>query len=538
MPIVQISRIQHRRGLKTDLPQLAAGELGWVVDEQKLFIGNGTVADGAPAVGNTEIMTSGSSAFTTALSYTYKGYLGDSTPIVTGASGDVSRTLQQVLDDHVSIKAFDAKGDNSTDDTAAIQRALDELYSDSTDQDDTRARRVLFFPAGIYKITSTLTIPPFAHLVGEGLDKSIISNTGNNIIAVTEDDDGQGFGSIGGSSATTPTQIQLANLTFKTNSPNGGLSLDCVTKVYINQCKFEGDFSRDSTTTDNSSSRGIRVRSQSSLACSNIVFNQCQFTGFARLIDLSYDVTNVRFNNCDFSQAYYGALIGEEMDGSTTGLTNGPRDVQFISSQWSNISQQAILVAPKSSSTDSIGPRNIISYGNWYASTVANNFEGVGSIREVPVIQFDNDECSSVMDFFERSDSHRSDGSSELNAAPEIQGIAIQTKAIKSQTLADDTGTATTINEYPALAGKGIRIKYKIVRGTLDRTGEFVISASTTAVAFDDSFTESGASVGVTFTAVLDDKDSTSGSETVAFKFTTTSTGTDATLDYETTIIA
>ena len=202
MPIVQISRIQHRRGLKTDLPQLAAGELGWVVDEQKLFIGNGTVADGAPAVGNTEIMTSGSSAFTTALSYTYKGYLGDSTPIVTGASGDVSRTLQQVLDDHVSIKAFDAKGDNSTDDTAAIQRALDELYSDSTDQDDTRARRVLFFPAGIYKITSTLTIPPFAHLVGEGLDKSIISNTGNNIIAVTEDDDGQGFGSIGGSSAT------------------------------------------------------------------------------------------------------------------------------------------------------------------------------------------------------------------------------------------------------------------------------------------------------------------------------------------------
>ena len=68
MPIVQISRIQHRRGLKTDLPQLAAGELGWSIDDQKLYIGNGTVADGAPAVGNTEIMTAGSSAFTTALS--------------------------------------------------------------------------------------------------------------------------------------------------------------------------------------------------------------------------------------------------------------------------------------------------------------------------------------------------------------------------------------------------------------------------------------------------------------------------------------
>ena len=54
----------------------------------------------------------------------------------------------------------------------------------------------------------------------------------------------------------------------------------------------------------------------------------------------------------------------------------------------------------------------------------------------------------------------------------------------------------------------------------------------------EEPILESGASVGVTFTAVLDDKDSTSGSETVAFKFTTTSTGTDATLDYETTIIA
>ena len=172
------------------MPQLAAGELGWVVDEQRLYIGNGTVADGAPAVGNTEIMTAGSSAFATALSYTYKGYLGSSTVITTGASGDVSRTLQQTLDDHVRVKAFDAKGDNSTDDTAAIQRALDELYS-NTDQDDRRARRVLFFPAGVYKTAGSLTIPPFAHLVGEGPDKSVISHGTNHVpVMVTEDDDG------------------------------------------------------------------------------------------------------------------------------------------------------------------------------------------------------------------------------------------------------------------------------------------------------------------------------------------------------------
>src|SRR6056300_1543826 len=535
MPIVSISRIQHRRGKRTALPQLAAGELGWVIDEQRLFIGNGTVSDGAPAVGNTEIVTAGSSAFSTALTHTYKGYLGDSTPITTGASGDVTRTLQQVLDDHVSVKAFDAKGDDSTNDTAAIQRALDELYSD-TDQDDTRARRILFFPAGIYRINSSLTIPPYAHLVGEGPDKTIIRNSGNNPVAVTEDISGNTFdaGGIGTGSVTTPTQIQISNITFKNTVAYGGVSIDNATKVYFNNCKFQGSYASGGA--DNSNSKAVTVRSTTALPCSQIIFNQCQFTKFARLVDLSYDVTNVRFNDCDFNTAYYGAMLGETMDGSTNGLTIGPRDVQFTGNSWSTIGQQAIYVK-QSSSTTGTGTRNVISSGNWYASTVGNNFEGIGSIREVPVLQFDNDECTSNMDFFERSDLRRADGSSELNAAPELQGIGIQEKAIKSITLTDAT-SAATINEYPALAGKGLRIKYKIVRGTLDRTGELVISASTNGVQYDDTFTESGSDIGVELTAVLDDKDSTSGSETVALKYTTTSTGSDATLDYKTTIIA
>jgi hypothetical protein len=169
VPIVQISRIQHRRGRSTDLPQLASGELGWVIDEQRLYIGNGTVADGAPAVGNTEILTSGSASFSAALNYVYQGYLGDATPILTGAATDITRTLQERLDDYVSVRAFGAMGDDSTADAVAIQRAIDELYSD-TDQDDTRSRRILFFPAGTYRIASTLTIPPSAHLLGEGPD--------------------------------------------------------------------------------------------------------------------------------------------------------------------------------------------------------------------------------------------------------------------------------------------------------------------------------------------------------------------------------
>jgi hypothetical protein len=538
MPIVQISRIQHRRGKNTDLPQLAAGELGWSVDEQKLYIGNGTVADGAPAVGNTEIMTAGSSGFTTALSHTYKGYLGDSTPIVTGATGDVSRTVQQRLDDYVSVKDFGAVGDDSTADVVAIQRAIDELYSD-TDQNDTRARRILFFPAGTYKIAASLTIPPYAHLVGEGPDKTIIKNSASAPALVTEDDDGQVYGNIGDSSATTPTQIQISNMTIRTTVAYGGLSIDNATKVFVNNVKFQGTFVSGGT--DASNSKGVTVRSTTTLPCANIVFDQCQFTGFARLVDMSYDVTNVRFTNCDFSTAYYGALLGAEMDGSTNGLTKGPRDIQFSGSSWSTIGQQAIWVKPAAGADAGTGARNVISYGNWYAETVANNFDGVQSITEVPVIQFDNDECTSTLDFFERTsqrDTDFGDSTDPSNTPPEVQGIGLHKKAVKQITLADNTSSATDTGIYlPGFTDKGVRITYKMNRGAKYRTGVFTISSAGELCTFNDDFEETS-DVGTTLSAITSDGDSTAGNDTIRVKYVTTSdSSTAVTMEYQIEIL-
>jgi hypothetical protein len=124
-----------------------------------------------------------------------------------------------------------------------------------------------------------------------------------------------------------------------------------------------------------------------------------------------------------------------------------------------------------------------------------------------------------------------------MNAAPELQGIGIQTKAIKQATLTDGQSSATTIEEFPTLAGKGLSIRYKIQRGTLLRTGEMVIAATTSAVSYDDNSVDSGSNVGVTLAAALDDKDSTAGNETLVFQYVTTSTGTDATIDYQVTIL-
>lgn len=57
MPVNLKSRIQVRHGLQEDLGQLATGEFGFSVDAQRLFIGSGTLDEGSPVVGNTEILT-------------------------------------------------------------------------------------------------------------------------------------------------------------------------------------------------------------------------------------------------------------------------------------------------------------------------------------------------------------------------------------------------------------------------------------------------------------------------------------------------
>jgi hypothetical protein len=57
MAVIQVSQIQVRSGYQEDLPSLATGEFGWCVDTQRLFIGKGTLAEGSPTVGVTEILT-------------------------------------------------------------------------------------------------------------------------------------------------------------------------------------------------------------------------------------------------------------------------------------------------------------------------------------------------------------------------------------------------------------------------------------------------------------------------------------------------
>jgi hypothetical protein len=188
MAVVQISRIQVRRGKENSgsgLPQLASGEMAWSIDAQNLWIGNGSVAEGAPKVGNTKILTQndlGSNGnILDLITYQYKK---NDFSIVTGSAGanfPFIRDIQQKLDEvQTSVTDFGALGDGITDDTASIQLAINQLFLNAINLTDTASRVTLFFPAGKYIITSTLSVPSYAALVGAGKDKTIIQFNNTN----------------------------------------------------------------------------------------------------------------------------------------------------------------------------------------------------------------------------------------------------------------------------------------------------------------------------------------------------------------------
>ena len=155
-----------------------------------------------------------------------------------GSTGAVNRPINQKLAETVSVNDFGATGNGTTDDTAAIQAALN-------------ASKSVYFPAGTYKITSTLTLTSSMNIYGAGykdtiLNGSSLSNT-SAIISYTGGDQFSSISNIGfigaasGSNAiginvsngyyASYTNLQFTNMSY-------GMYLDEAGSCLVQNCHF------------------------------------------------------------------------------------------------------------------------------------------------------------------------------------------------------------------------------------------------------------------------------------------------------------
>lgn len=303
MAVTQISRIQHRRGLEQDLPQLASAELGWSLDTRRLYIGNGTLEEGAPTVGLTRILTQHDiSDITSNLTFTSYTFIGNAAgyDAVTGPSSlsPIVRTYQQKFDDLVNVRDFGAVGDDSTDDTAAINRAIQQVYKSTVSPTEARARRTIFFPGGTYLITNPILIPPYAKLVGDGINSVVIRQSqGNRSVANVCDSLFQTGTSIGTSSAIYPQDIEITGIQFLNSNVTPSrdfFNLDSASNVRIQSCEFRGNAS--ATTYTNCVAIGT-----STAITNKITFDSCQFSTAGNGISvIGTGVTSIRVLNSGF----------------------------------------------------------------------------------------------------------------------------------------------------------------------------------------------------------------------------------------------
>jgi hypothetical protein len=555
MAVVQISRIQVRRGRSnsgTGIPQLASGEFGWAVDDQALYIGNGSVSEGAPAVGNTRILTENTNIFDLVEQYQYKR---SDASYITGESVPVQRTLQQRLDDQVSVRSFGALGDGTTDDRDAIQRAIDAIYIDYTAEsivDPQPKRRVeLIVEAGNYLVSGPIYIYPFITLKGAGKDKTVIRADGefsaaiaicdpyktdplNDATLIKYETDVNQYSAANESGKTQPRYINITGITFQTLAENEPVFVaNAMRNSQFVDVKFKSTFEIGDPLVDNVDFNiGLAMVAKSvDVTCQNNIFDNCEFENCAYGIDSTYDIQHNTFRSCIFTNLGIGAYLGWDVVVGVTdpeigsGRQVGPRWTRFEKCKFIDIDRQCIYIGR--------GVGNVSSYNSYIK--VGNDGGGSASTIKYPVIEFEFDTNVSENDYFERA-YDLSPASSiafrDTAYVSEIAGSAIANqKYFPPKSI---TGTSESILlKLPGNQDAVYRINYYYVCPLLEfmRRGTVTLLAdlSNDRVHITDDFDVTGnlsEGENLTFTADFADSDANGIKDSILLNYTSNQNGT------------
>ena len=531
MAVVQISKIQVRRGKKnagSGLPQLSSGEIGWAIDTRELYIGNGSVAEGSPAVGNTKVLTQYDDLFSLADTYTYKK---DASYLVTGASASspVKRKLQDVLDDQVFGDAFGLTGEATQDATALLQRALDQLYLNDSTKGSIGSRVTLHLRPGVYTIDGTIYVPPHAAIVGAGSDKTVIKcSTASTTLMQTVDSTSTPGSPVTTDTSTTtlnqPTDILIKGVTFETTLTNTGVVLNNVKNSVFEDVKIKGPWETgDTLDTDGSDDVALVINSKSSsVESKNNKFVNCKIEGFSYGLTSNWDIHDNVFDGLYVNSCGYGVTFGHDMtidsaDGS--GKQTGPKNNIITNSVFEDVDNNGIWVEKGTNNTSS-----------------HNNFIGVGNAGgneaspDTSVIKFSTRGNTSESDTFARTEA-LSYTQANINSSaylPEVDGVGFVSIG-ESHTVTITTGANIKTFRLGGVGHQAYEIDYIIT----SQNYTAVSSGTLTVISEDYSDTVStvneysyhGTSTyetAISFSATIQDVDSDLTNDTINVNVTST----------------
>lgn len=441
MAVNQISKIQIRRGRAisgTGIPQLASGEMAWAVDTQELYIGNGAIAEGAPIIGNTKIITERDLELEFNLTSTPYSYKNDDVAF----ASSYSQTIQQRLDEFVSIVEFGAIPE-SDEPTQAIQQAIDSIYLNisALAVNDARQRIILRVPAGTYIIEETLYIPSYVTLVGDGIDKTIIKFNGlGSAIRLVNDNTISGTPSTIDSTlgVNQPRNITIANMTITTNNSSYNcLQLDCIKDCLFDNLKLQGRW--DLNSEPNYGNAGIQLNALTNLVtCENNLFRNVNISGFGYGIYSDHDIVNNTFMSCsigvrDAITVGYGIVFGLNTNNQSANQLKGPINTQVSNCSFFNTKYTGIYI--KSGFNTAIADISLY------------NVAGVGSNELKPQIYFDCPGNSVTNVMSNRAD--LADVQSPLVYVPIVSGNAVYNAAGTTSYQLAYTSSEILIRRFP-----------------------------------------------------------------------------------------
>ena len=337
MAVIQISKIQHRRGLKNNnvgIPQLSAAELAWAVDTQELYIGNGSVSEGAPYVGNTKILTEHDNIIELASSYRF----ASTDPTITLS---IPRSLSSKLDEQVSILDFGAVPDGSTDCSDAFETAFSQLFRNA----DNKYKKTLILANGTYLFNRSIKIPSNTRMQGETQSGVILDFYANDISLITE----LGTEVTGPfTDVDRPTDIYISNLTIAATV--GQFVITGLKDSVFDQVTFSAGYQLgDPVPVIADVEPAVYWENTSyDTRVNNIVFEKCKFINHRlglhcrQIVPTEVLQTQIKIHQCEFLENHTSVLI--------TGVENQINKWTISQSKFEEIST-SVLYADQGTGT-------------------------------------------------------------------------------------------------------------------------------------------------------------------------------------------